>query len=251
MSTVRIETSGAVATLRLARTEARNAVNLALCLDLKAAMESLAADAAVRVVVLAADGPVFSAGADLKERAGKDAAWVRERRLAAFAAYQAISDCPKPAIAAIDGACIGSGAEIATSCDFILASERAVFRYPEAQWGTVGATQRLPRIVGKAMAKELIFTGRELPAEEALRIGLVNRVIPSDRFAAEVAATAEKIAAVPPLALSLIKRAIDRGTEIDLKSGLAVELEAIDRALAAREWQDGVAAFARRKGKPE
>ena len=138
-----------------------------------------------------AAGPVFCAGADLKERQGKDEAWVRQRRLASFAAYEAIERCSKPVVAIVQGPAIGSGGEIAMACDFIVASDFVTFRFPEPQWGTVGATQRLQRVIGKRRAKELLFTGRTMPVEEAYALGLVARVVPAD----ELPASAEAIAA--------------------------------------------------------
>jgi enoyl-CoA hydratase len=150
-------------------------------------------------------------------------------------------------IAVIDGPSVGSGCEIATICDFILASEKASFRYPEAQWGTVGATQRLPRIVGRAMAKELQFTGRVLPVEEAKALGLVNRIIPSGQIASDALEMARQIAKAPPQAMRLAKRCIDHGTETTLEIGIALEIEAVEQSLAGREWSAGIEAFSGRK----
>src|SRR5262249_49511664 len=119
---LRLAVTDTVARLSIARAAARNALNLALCEDLRRAFPELDAAADIRVVLLDADGPVFCAGADLKERKDKDAAWVRMRRLAAFAAYETIERCSKPVIAVVDGPVVGSGGEIAMACDFILAS---------------------------------------------------------------------------------------------------------------------------------
>jgi enoyl-CoA hydratase len=241
--TIRVERQGGVVTLTLHRPEQRNALNLQMCDDLLAAFAALRSDAEARVVLIRGAGPVFCAGADLRERDGKTPEWVRERRRQAFAAYEAIVACERPCIAVVHGAAIGSACEIATSCDFIIASTEASFRWPEIGWGTVGATQRLPRIVGKAMAKELLFTGRKLGAEEAVRIGLANRAVPPDRLEAVVAEIAEAIAKAPPLSMRLSKRCIDMGAETDLKRGVEIEMLAIERALAGREWQEGVKAF--------
>src|ERR1043165_5742039 len=174
-NTILLAIADGIATATLNRPDQRNALNLAMCDDLHRVMEQVTGDPAVRVVVFKANGPVFGAGADLKERQGKSAEWVRERRRRAFAAYALLAACPKPCIAMVHGAAVGSSAEIASACDFVIASTAATFRYPEVVRGTVGATQRLPRIVGKALAKELLFTGRVVEAEEAQRIGLVNR----------------------------------------------------------------------------
>jgi enoyl-CoA hydratase len=250
MSTVVLTAADGIASLALNRPDKRNALNLEMCDELKSAVAAVAADQNARVLLVRGNGPAFCAGADLKEREGKTPEWVKERRQRAFAAYGALAALEIPAIAVVDGSCFGSGCEIATCCDFILASENASFRYPEAQWGTVGATQRLPRIVGKAMAKELLFTGRIIGAEEAKAIGLVNRVIPSDRLTVEAEEMAKHIAKAPPRAMRLAKRCIDRGMETDLASGIQIEIQAIEENLAGQEWAAGVAAFAQRKEKP-
>ena len=242
-STVLLDVEGGIATVTLNRPEQRNALNLAMCDDLHRVMTAINRDDAVRVVVIRANGPVFGAGADLKERAGKDAAWVGERRRRAFAAYAELAACTKPCLAVVHGAAVGSSAEIASACDFVIASTAASFRYPEVVRGTVGATQRLPRIVGKALAKELLFTGRVVEAEEAVRIGLVNRAVPPAELDATVATMARAIAAAPPLAIQLVKRCIDQGVETDLAGGIAIERLAIEEALASEEWKQGVAAF--------
>ncbi len=248
LKTVIYEIAEGVATITLNRPEQRNAVNLQLADDLYAAVKAVEADSRIRIVLFRGAGPTFCAGADLKERAGVTETWLRERRLRAFAAYDAIQYCPKPCIAVAHGPVIGSGCEIATACDFIIASERVSFRYPESVWGSVGASQRLPRIVGKAMAKELLFTGRTIDSTEALRIGLVNKVVAADRLEEAVAETVGLVLKAFPLSVQLAKRCIDVGTESDLRTGQAYELLAIDRCLADQEWRSGVQAFAAKHG---
>ena len=230
MDPVLVTTEGAVARVTLNRPEARNALDLAMCHALRAAFEALDADTAVRVVLVGAAGPVFCAGADLKERAGRDEAWVRARRIAAFAAYETIERCGKPVIAVVAGPVVGSGGEIAMACDFIVASAAASFRFPEPQRGTVGATQRLQRVVGKRRAKELLFTGRTMPADEAQALGLVTRLV--EDAAAAATAIAAAIAAAPPLAIALTKQAVDLGEEVALTTGVRIELAQIERLLA-------------------
>jgi enoyl-CoA hydratase len=242
-STLLLEFADGVATLTLDRPEKRNALNFDMCNDLRAAIDTVTANAEARVLLVTGNGPSFCAGADLKERDGKTPEWMRERRRRSYAAYMALSALEIPAIAVVDGMCAGSGCEIATACDFILASEKAQFRYPEAQLGTVGATQRLPRIVGKALAKELLFTGRTVAADEAKAIGLVNRIIPADKLRDEALAMARQIAKAPPLAMRLAKRSIDLGMETNLERGVAIEALAVERCLADTEWKTGVANF--------
>ncbi len=234
--------AGAVARVTLNRPAVRNALDLPMCLALRAAFEVLDADADLRVVLLDAAGPVFCAGADLRERQGRDEAWVRSRRLAAFAVYEAIERCSKPVIAVVQGPCVGSGGEIAMACDFAVAARTATFRFPEPQWGTVGATQRLQRAIGKRRAKELLFTGRTMPVEEAYGLGLVARVADDAGAAAEEVANA--IAKAPALAMALTKQAVDLGEEVALTIGIRIELAAIERVLADGGWRRGVESFA-------
>lgn len=232
--TVRVDVRDGVATITLNRPESRNALNLETCDALLSAATRM--DDAIQLVLVRANGPVFCAGADLKERQGMDAAQVRERRMKAFAAYAALEALPMPAIAVVEGPAIGSGCEIAAACDFIVATPQASFRIPEAIRGTVGATQRLPRILGKRLAKDLMFTGRTLTAEEAERHGLVARLVPKDELDAVLSEIAKIVVAAPAGSLRLAKRTIDRGTELDPKGALETELAAIEAQLAAGAW---------------
>ncbi len=227
--TLEVSIANGVATIALNRPEVRNALNLEMCDALIETTKSLDA----RLVFVRGNGPVFCGGADLNERKGKSEQWVRERRMRAFAAYAALEALPMPCIALVHGAAIGSGVEIAAACDFIVATADATFRTPEAQRGSVGATQRLPRILGKRLAKDLMFTGRALTAQEARDAGLVARIGDLDE---ERRAIAESILKAPALALKLAKRTIDRGIELDPKGALEVELEAIEEQLAAGQW---------------
>jgi enoyl-CoA hydratase len=152
----------------------------------------------------------------------------------AFAAYAALESLPMPCIALVHGAAIGSGVEIAAACDFIVATPDASFRTPEAQRGTVGATQRLPRIIGKRLAKDLMFTGRSLSAAEAREAGFVARIVTD--LEEEAKRIAGEILQAPPLALKLAKRTIDRGVELDPQGALQAEIDAIEEQLAAGQW---------------
>jgi enoyl-CoA hydratase len=212
----------------------RNALNLEMCEEILSIVKAMKEE--VRVVFVRGNGPVFCGGADLNERKGKNEEWIRARRMKAFAAYEALEALPMPCIALVHGAAIGSGVEIAAACDFIVATPEATFRTPEAQRGTVGATQRLPRILGKRLAKDLMFTGRVLSAEEARVAGLVSRIAPLNEFEAVKTEIAASILQAPPLALRLAKRAIDRGIELDPRGARDAELEAIEEQLASGEW---------------
>lgn len=235
---VRLRVEDAVAHVELARPEARNAVDLPMCLELRAAFEEIDADDGVRVVLLGAEGPAFCAGADLKERAGKDDSWVRRRRVASFAAYAAIEACRRPVVALVHGAVVGSGGEITLAADFALAAEGTSFRFPEPHRGTVGATQRLQRAIGRRRAKELLFTGRSVDAAEAAELGIVSRVVPAAELPGAGAETARAIAQAPPLAMALTKRAVDLGAETDLDRGIRIEMSAIEQCLADGGWRE-------------
>lgn len=243
---VRCTVTDGIAHVELTRPRARNAVDLPMCRQLRDVFEELDADDGIRVVLLSAQGPAFCAGADLKERTGRDAAWVRRRRLASFAAYEAIEQCRHPVIALLHGAVVGSGGEITLAADFAVAAESTTFRFPEPRWGTVGATQRLQRAIGKRRAKELLFTGRALPVGEALGLGVVSRVVPDDQLADTGAEIAGSVAEAPPLAIALTKRAVDLGGETDLDRGIRIEMAAIEQCLSDGGWRDGVDRFARR-----
>ena len=220
-----------VATIALNRPEVRNALNLEMCEGL---LDALSKISDARLVFIKGNGRVFCGGADVKERTGKSEQWVRERRLKAFAAYEALEALPMPCIALVHGAAIGSGAEIAAACDFIVATPEAIFRTPEAQRGSVGATQRLPRILGKRLAKDLMFTGRDLGAEEARQAGLVSRIVNDlDVAMNELKSTILKAS---PAALQLAKRSIDQGIERDPKGAREVEIAAIEEQLATGQW---------------
>ncbi|HEY2055584.1 MAG TPA: enoyl-CoA hydratase/isomerase family protein [Solirubrobacterales bacterium] len=222
-----------IARVTIDRPGARNALNLQLCVTLRKVFQALDGDPEVRVVLLGAAGPSFCAGADRNERAGRDAAWVRSRRLASFAAYREIESCSKPVVALLNGSVVGSGGEIAMSCDFAIAAADATFRFPEPHLGTVGATQRLQRVIGRRRAKELLFTGRLMKAEEAHRLGLVVEVVPPEELAARGEAIARTIVEAPALAIGLTKGAVDLGSETDLERGIGIEMAAIERRLAA------------------
>jgi enoyl-CoA hydratase len=185
------------------------------------------------LVFVRGNGPVFCAGADVKERAGMSAEEVRARRFKGFAAYRALESLPMPVVAVVHGVALGSGVEIAAACDFIVATPEAMFGTPEALRGTVGATQRLPRVIGKRLAKDLMFTGRRLSAAEAQAAGFVARVVPQDKLEHELANIGQGVMVAPAEAIRYAKQCIDRGIELDPQGALELELEAIDAQLAS------------------
>lgn len=225
-----------VATIRLNRPEARNALNLAMCGELVVTAKAATGDPSVKLVLVRGAGSAFCAGADVKEREGMDAAQVRARRQKGFDAYAALESLPMPAVAVVEGPAVGSGCEIASSCDFIVATTAASFRTPEATRGTVGATQRLARVLGKRLAKDMMYTGRTLSAEEALAHGLVARLVAPEKLDETLAAIVKAITGAPQQSLRLAKRTIDRGVELDPEGALAAEIEAIEEQLASGQW---------------
>lgn len=168
---------------------------------------------------------------------------VRNRRLRGYAAYNALEALPMPTIAVVHAAAIGSGVEIAAACDFIVATPEATFATPEALRGTVGATQRLPRVLGKRLAKDMMFTGRKLIAEEARTAGLVTRIVAPDQLDAALAEIAQTIAKASPAGLRQAKRCIDQGSELDPRGALATELLAVEENLAQDAWRERMAGF--------
>jgi len=229
--TVLYSVAGAVAAITLNRPDARNALNDAMCEDLRRVASAV--DPGVRVVFVRGNGPAFCAGADVKERAGMSVDQVRARRLKAFAAYHALEALPMPSVAVVHGAALGSGVEIAAACDFIVATPDAAFGTPEAMRGTIGATQRLPRVLGNRLAKDLMFTGRRLTAAEARAAGLVSRLVTEAELEHELANIAQSIAIASPEAIRYAKQCIDRGVELDPQGALGLELMAIEAQLAS------------------
>jgi enoyl-CoA hydratase len=249
--TINLTRDGHVVNLTLNRPDARNALSLQMCRELTEAATALAVDPEARVVVIRGAGSAFCAGADLKERKTMSTEEMTARRVKGFTAYAALERLPQAVIAVVHGPAFGSGCEIAASADFILASSEASFCYPEVGWGTVGATQRLPRIVGTRVAKELLFTGRVFPASEAKELGLVNHVYPHAELEAKASEMAQKIAASAPLALRLTKRCIDQGVETTREGAMAVELLAIEENLRGSDWKGAIAGFGSKKAETD
>jgi enoyl-CoA hydratase len=229
--TVLYSVDGAIATITLNRPDARNALNDQMCEDLRRIASEV--DPNIRLVFVRGSGPVFCAGADVKERAGMSVDQVRARRLKAFAAYHALESLPMPVVAVVHGAALGSGVEIAAACDFIVATPDAAFGTPEALRGTVGATQRLPRVLGKRLAKDLMFTNRRLTAAEARAAGLVSRVVTAAELEQELATIGHAVTMASPEAIRYAKQCIDRGVELDPQGALGLELMAIEAQLAS------------------
>jgi enoyl-CoA hydratase len=201
----------------------------------------------VRVVIIAALGDrAFSAGADLKERAGMDVDAVAAAVARISQAMRAVEAIPVPTIASISGAALGGGFELALACDIRIAAASAVLGLPETTLAIIpggGGTQRLPRVAGVARAKELIFTGRRISATEALQYGVVHEVVAPDDLAARVAAVANTIAANGPVAVRAAKEAVVRGIELPPDEGLSLEQELYRRTIRTKDRTEGLEAF--------
>ena len=236
MSAVHYSAANGVATLTLNRPESRNALNFEMCEGIIQAVASAASDQSIKLFFVRAKGRAFCAGADLKEREGMSAERVRERRMKGFAAYAALEALPMPSIAVVEGPAVGSGCEIAGACDFIVSTPAASFRTPEAIRGTVGATQRLPRVLGKRLAKDLMFTGRTLSAEEAREAGLVTRLVAPSDLEKTIEEIRSAVLKAPQQSLRAAKLCIDTGVELDPKGALEAEIAAIEEQLAAGSW---------------
>ena len=220
-----------------------NALSGALLRQLEDVAVDLTDDPPGAVVVTGGDR-VFAAGADISEFGGADEAErIGENFLRALGA---VADIPRATIAAVSGVALGGGCELALACDFRIASTRARFAQPEILLGIIpggGGTQRLPRLVGPAKAKDMILTGRQVDAEEALRIGLVDEVVEPDELEARALARAAELASGPVLAHGLAKRAIDRGLDITLGGGLDLEQQLFVEVFTTDDAQAGITSF--------
>jgi enoyl-CoA hydratase/carnithine racemase len=236
-----------VATIALNRPEVMNAINLDMLAALKEQIEGIRPDPSVRVVVITGAGHrAFSAGADLEERAGFDEDQVKEFLFRIGEVFNSIESLAKPVIAAINGVALGGGTELALACDIRIASAKAALGLTEAHLAVIpgaGGTQRLPRLIGPGRAKEIIFTGRRIQAEEALHIGLVNRVHDGDVLLAECHKMAATISKAGPIAIAQAKHAINHGLDTDLQAGLAIESEAYWKTIPTADRMEGLAAF--------
>ena len=240
LETLSLSCRAQVATLSLNRPESRNALNAKMCQELIEVAALVSQDPDIRVLLIRGAGAIFCAGGDLKERKGMF------RRDLAFDAYLALERITKPVISVIHGAAYGSGLEIAAASDFVIAAQGSKFCYPEVGWGSIGATQRLPRIVGPRIAKELLFTSRVFLADEARAIGLVNHVFALDELEEKLAEIANKIAAAAPLAVCLTKRSINEGLGKTPEQARFIELQAIKENLEGSDWQAATASFGQR-----
>jgi 2-(1,2-epoxy-1,2-dihydrophenyl)acetyl-CoA isomerase len=247
-STILMDRADGVATVTLNRPEARNAIDLVMRRELLTALDELEADVASRVVLLTGAGGHFSAGGDVKTMAAKRQTPTEGRtRVESLNRFVIrLFEFPKPTIAMVDGFAVGAGCNIALACDVLIASDRARFGEVFARIGLVpdgGGTWLLPRLVGLAKAKELVFSADIIEAAEALQIGLVNRVVPAAELEKTARALAGRIAAGPPAALSLAKALLNRSATVDLATSLGFEAYAQAQAITTDDHVEGVRAF--------
>ena len=246
-----VEREGPILVLRLDRPTKRNAIDAVMLSALQHALEAAATDEAIRAVILTGGETVFAVGVDIGEfAAAPGVANAYRASLARARCWDTLAALPQPTIAAVAGYALGGGCELALACDLRLAADSAVFGQPEIRLGLIpgaGGTQRLPRLIGATRAKEMILLGDTVDAAEAHRIGLVNRVVPADRLLGEARAWANRLAELPPLALAMAKRAIDRGADLSLSAALELEQQSFVALFGTADEQEGVAAFRERR----
>ncbi|MDH4142384.1 MAG: enoyl-CoA hydratase-related protein [Chloroflexota bacterium] len=244
---LRVEVDGAVATLTLDRPEALNALTVPVKVALRETLEGIAADRSVRVVILTGAGRAFCAGQDLAEREGPDAAPLETELRERFnPIIRAVRSMGQPVIAAVNGVAAGAGASLAFACDLRVAAAEARFVLAFGRIGLIpdsGATWFLPRLIGASRAAELALVGDPVAADEALRIGLVHRVVPGDALGSEARALADRLAASAPVALAMTKAALEHAWEMDLEASLSEEARLQGVAGRSADHAEGLTAF--------
>ena len=245
--TVQYREDAAVATIQLDRPEKKNSLNGQMRQELEALVHELAHKASVRAVIVTGGEEIFCAGADISEIEGTSSAEAAYKHAREFQIlFDQVETLPQPVIAAVSGYALGGGCELTLACDFRIASTTARFGLPEIKIGAFpggGGTQRLPRLIGAAKAKELIYTGDPISADEALGVGLVLKVTPKEKLMEETKNFAAKLAALPRLALQASKMLINRSQEMDLASGLEMEARAFGGIALSHDLAEGTRAF--------
>ncbi len=242
---VRLEVEGAVGTIRLDRPK-MNAINGQLRAELLEVAVEVRERDDVRAVVVYGGERVFAAGADIAEMAEMSFVQMQSWGTGLQEALKVVARLPKPVVAAVTGYALGGGFELALACDFRVLGERAKVGLPEITLGIIpgaGGTQRLTRLVGPARAKDLVFSGRHVAAEEALALGLVDRVVPDAEVYPAARALAERYAAGPAIALRAAKQAVDDGLELDLDSALRLETAVFTALFATEDQRTGMRSF--------
>lgn len=246
---IQLERHDRVGLIRIHRPDAMNALNDAVMNGLRDALDQLEADTGIGCVVLTGSEKVFAAGADIVAMQNMDFAQAYSTDFITRN-WERLRTCRKPVIAAVSGFALGGGCELAMMCDLVFASETARFGQPEIKIGTLpgaGGTQRLPRAVGKALAMDLCMTGRLMDANEALRAGLVSRVLPAETLLEETLATAKKISEYSLPALMMMKEAINRAYESPLSEGIWFERRMLHASFALQDQKEGMQAFVEKR----
>jgi enoyl-CoA hydratase len=233
--------------LTVNRPKALNALNAATLAELASAIAHVADDAEARVLLVTGMGEkAFVAGADISEMQSMSVVEAQAFSAQGTRVMQAVEALPIPAIALVNGYALGGGCELAMACDWVIASDRAVFGQPEVSLGIppgFGGTQRLARLVGRALAMELVTTGRQIKAEEALRIGLANQVVAGAQLMEKGIETARQVASKAPIAVCVSKQAIQRGLDLDLANGCVLETSLFALAFGTADRKEGMTAF--------
>ncbi|HOQ41969.1 MAG TPA: enoyl-CoA hydratase-related protein [Smithellaceae bacterium] len=249
--TILVESGEGVATITLNRPKSMNALNNRMLEELASVFGDIGEDSRIKVVIITGHEKFFAAGADLAEvSAITNPMEAHQYIKRARKAFDAIEEIEKPVIAAVSGLALGGGCELCLACDLRMAAETAIFGQPEIRIGVIpgaGGTQRLPRIVGVTKAKELLFTGESIDASEALRIGLVNRIVPPASLLEETRKLALTIAKRPGEALSVTKMVVNGGMKMELNSALAYEAKCFEYLFSTEDRKEGMSAFVEKR----
>jgi len=239
-----------IAVVTLNRPKALNALNSAVANELAKAGRALEEDNDVKAVIVTGAGRAFAAGADIKELQKATPSEARKWARNLFDSFDALARISKPVIAAVNGIAFGGGCELALACDYMIASEKAIFGVPEIKIGVfpgAGGMYRLAKVVGMRMAKEMIFNGEPVDAKTALSIGLINRILPADNFLEDVKVMVRKIASMSGIALKLAKQALDEGQDAPDPMGVYRDIDALGIAFATEDQKEGMAAFVEKR----
>jgi enoyl-CoA hydratase len=250
VSTVRIDIEGFIGRITLDRPQFMNALNAQVLSDLIDACAQIAASDVRCVVVTGAGDRAFAAGADIAAMQTMSRAEGTAMSALGNRAFRAVETLPMPTVAAVNGFALGGGCELALACDIRYAAESASFGQPEVGIGIppgFGGSQRLARVIGSGPAKEMIFTGARIDAAEALRLGLVNRVVPAAELAEQVTALADRIAKNSPLGVRAAKKAVDLGSGVDIETGMGIEAMLFGSCFEHEDQRQAMAAFVEKK----
>lgn len=245
--TILYQKSDGIAVIRLNRPKSLNALCRELIDELELVFSDIADDQEVAIAIITGTEKAFVAGADIKEIAQLSTPLEAYRHVARFhEVFDKIEELPKPVIAAVAGFALGGGCELALACDLRIAADNASFGLPEIKLGVIpggGGTQRLPRLIGVGRAKELLYTGDPIDAQEAYRIGLANKVVPVNALMDETRRLASKLVKQPAVALQMNKLAVNEGIRMDLRSAQAYELQCFGVMFSTEDQKEGVQAF--------